>query len=137
MEECVACKDKCCNWDLAFPLFVTPEEKKKLVKINTCHPCSFFNKEQLCDVHKDRPFDCRFFPFDILKLDGKFYWIIWKVNCPMLVNGKEKFEEILAEHEQHLVPFFKAHLDNYSQFRLAELLSKYEYEVIREVKLTG
>ena len=133
-EECLYCKDKCCKWDIAFPLFVTSEERKKAPLINTRHPCIFYDKNELCDIHKIRPFDCRFFPFDILKLNEKFFWIIWKFNCPILNKNKEEFEQYLEEHEKELIPKFIEYLDNYSKFRLKELLSKYQYEVLREVK---
>ncbi len=81
-----------------------------------------------------RPFDCRFFPFDILKINEEYFWITWRLNCPILNRGKENFEHYLKEHESKLIPEFKEHLSKYSEFRLKELLSKYEYEVLREVK---
>lgn len=90
-EECLTCKDKCCKWEISSPLFVTPEEKKKLIGINTCHPCLFYQNE-LCTIHKDRPFDCRLFPFDIIKSNDKFYWIVWKLNCSISKKNKEEFE---------------------------------------------
>ncbi len=133
-KDCLICKDKCCKWDIANPIFVTPQEKEKLVGVNTKHPCFFFNQKELCDIHAIRPFDCRFFPFDILKINGKFFWITWKLNCSILSKNKIELETYLQEHEKEIIPRFKEYLSDYSEFRLKELLSKYHYEVLREIK---
>lgn len=135
-KECLTCKDKCCKWWIAFPLFSTPEEKLNLNGINTRHPCIFFNQNELCDIHNIRPYDCRFFPFEILKFGGKFFWIIWNLNCAITNNRtKEEFEPCLQEHEQELIPKFKEYIDGYEKFRKEEFLSKCKYEVLREVKI--
>lgn len=133
-KDCLYCRDKCCKWDIANPIFVTPQEKEKLTGINTKHPCFFFNQKELCDIHVIRPFDCRFFPFDILKINGEFFWIVWKLNCLILNKNKKEFEIYLREHEKYLIPKFKECLSDYSEFRLKEFLSKYRYEVLREIK---
>ena len=130
-KECLTCKDKCCKWHLAFPLFLTEEEKKQLPNTNKNFPCVFFNQKELCDIHDKRPFDCRFFPFDIHKKDGKFFWIIWKVACPIL--EKQDYEPYLQEHEAGLIPKFKQYLDEYAKFRLEWFLKNFEYEVLREI----
>lgn len=86
-KDCLTCKDKCCKYPLTFPLFLTPQEKKQFPDINENiknFTCAFFNQKELCDIYNKRPFDCRFFPFDVHKIDGKFFWIIWKVACPIL-----------------------------------------------------
>lgn len=87
----------------------------------------------MCDIYNERPFDCRFFPFDILKLNGKFTWIIWQIKCPLVEKSKEEFKPYLEEHEQKLIPVFKDYLEDYSKFRLEEFLSKFQYKVLREV----
>ncbi len=135
-EVCLSCKEKCCCRDnLGYPLFLTSKERE-INGINTCNPCKFFNKKGLCDIYDKRPFDCRFFPFDILKINGRFVWIFWKIKCPILDNGnKEEFKKYLQDHEQNLIPEFKEYLDDYSQFRLEEFLAKYQYEILREVKI--
>ncbi|MCG2699761.1 YkgJ family cysteine cluster protein [Candidatus Parcubacteria bacterium] len=135
-KECLFCKNKCCNWDIAFPLFTTPEEEKKLIGINSHPACIFFNKNKLCDVHNIRPFDCRFFPFDIMKINGIFTWIIWKLNCPIVINkNKEEFEKYLQELEKTLLPKFKSHLENYSKFRIKGLMKKYKHEILRKIQI--
>ncbi|MEW6294867.1 MAG: hypothetical protein AB1467_01055 [Candidatus Diapherotrites archaeon] len=136
-KECLTCKDKCCKWDIAFPLFVTNHEKRKLSHINTRHPCLYFNRKELCEIYPNRPFDCRFFPFNVWESNGKFYWMIWKLNCPILNKNKEKIELYLQEHEKKLIHRFKNYLNAYSKFRLEELIAKYQYEVLRKVKFNS
>lgn len=90
----------------------------------------------MCDIYEKRPVDCRFFPFDILQIKGKFVWIFWKIRCPFLDSGnKEEFEKCLQDHEQNLIPKFKEYIDDYTKFRLGEFLSKYQYEILRELKI--
>lgn len=131
-EECLSCEDKCCKWDFSSPLFITPEENKKLAGINTLHPCLFYEND-LCAVHEDRPVDCRLFPFDIIKDNNKFYWVVWKLNCSISNKSKGKFEPFLRQHEKKIIPSFKKYVEAYSEFRFGELSEKYRYEVIREI----
>lgn len=130
-KECLNCKDKCCKKHIAFRIFATPQEKEKLSKINCSYPCSYFNKNELCDTHSSRPVDCRFFPFDIMEINKRFFWITWKLDCPII--NRRNFEPYMIEHEKNLIPNFTEHLGDYSRFRLKELLKEYKYEVIREV----
>lgn len=41
--------------------------------------CVFWN-ENKCSVYQHRPFDCRAYPFDILKINGKYHWIVYSCN---------------------------------------------------------
>ena len=129
-EKCYDCGDKCCCQKIAFLLYVPKEEL--IPKINTKYPCVFYNQQGLCDVHPVRPTDCRLFPFDILEIDKKYFWVTWNINCQIL---KEDYEAYLEEHEQKIIPKFKEHLDEYSKFRLEEFLQNYKYKVLREVRL--
>ena len=110
------------------------ERERELLKPNTQHYCVYFNQKELCEIHSDRPVDCRIFPFDVLKIGGKFYWTVWKLKCSILEN-EETFEPFLQEHEREIIPKFVEHINDYSQFRLEELLSKYQFKVLREVKI--
>ena len=118
---------------LAFPLFTTPEERKRLPKINTAYPCAYLNEEGLCDAHEDRPVDCRLFPFEILKIDGTFHWVIWKVDC--LILKSPDYEPYLLQHERYIIPVFRKYLDDYASFRVDEFLDNYDYQVLRPVNL--
>lgn len=41
--------------------------------------CVFWN-ENKCSIYEHRPFDCRAYPFDILKINGKYHWIVYSCN---------------------------------------------------------
>lgn len=41
--------------------------------------CVFWN-ENKCSIYQHRPFDCRAYPFDILKINGKYHWIVYSCN---------------------------------------------------------
>jgi hypothetical protein len=126
--------------DVAHPLFVTPEEMarikdlhlKEFDSFNKVIPCPFFGKDRLCMIHGSKPVDCRLFPFDLLKLDGKHYWIVWKIGCA-IAEEVDRYEEYLQDMEERLIPVFAPWLDQYSKFRFEELQSKYRYDVLREL----
>jgi Fe-S-cluster containining protein len=135
-NDCLTCENPCCMMEWLFPLFLTPKEKKQLPEAGkkiSCAHCIFLNEKGLCDVYKKRPFDCRFFPFDVHEMDGKFFWIVWKIPCPIV--KKRNYEPYLREHEEKLVPKFKKFLTSYSAFRSKELLNAYEYKVLREINM--
>ncbi len=132
-HKCFICEDKCCKKEISSPLFLISNERERLPKINTSYPCSYFDKEELCEVYKERPYDCRFFPFDIANLNNKLFWIYWNINC-MIIDEKI-FEPYLREHEQNLIPQFTNYLGKYAEFRFEELYKKYSYNILREVKI--
>ncbi|MGQ0771761.1 MAG: YkgJ family cysteine cluster protein [Nitrososphaerota archaeon] len=41
--------------------------------------CVFWN-ENKCSIYRHRPFDCRAYPFDILKINCKYHWIVYSCN---------------------------------------------------------
>ena len=141
-EGCLICRGKsCCNLDIAHPLFVTQEEMKRIRDLypdkaesfNKTFPCPFLLEDGLCMIHENKPVDCRLFPFDLIKSDGKFFWIIWKLDC-LILRDEGKFEEYLSDLEVRLIPGFSPYLEDYSLFRIDELFSKFSYEVLREVR---
>lgn len=140
---CLICQGKsCCYLDIAYPLFVTQEEMEcikavypnKAGSFNRVLPCPFLMGDGLCMIHGIKPVDCRLFPFDVIKMDGKFCWIIWKLDCGIL-RERGKFEEYLADLEEKLIPGFSPYLEAYSSFRLDELFGKYSYEILREARI--
>jgi len=133
-QDCLACKTKCCCEDIAYPLFLTPEEKERHKELNTKRPCAFFDERKLCTIHDSCPVDCKLFPFDFIKINGELFWIIWKISCPITEKRQANFETYLSEHEKNLLPDFKEHIEKYAAFRCDELKQKYGYEIIRELK---
>jgi Fe-S-cluster containining protein len=136
-KKCINCKDvPCCKEKKIFyKLFLTKQEKNNFPEINKTYPCKFLNSKSLCEIHDQRPIDCRLFPFDIAKIDNKFYWIYWKTNCSVIKKGTKKELEIcLKDIEKNILPKFKKHIEAYSQFRYDELLDTFgKYVIIREL----
>lgn len=84
-------------------------------------------------MHEIKPVDCKLFPFDIIKKDQKFYWIIREINCP-IVKNEEDFEEYLSIFEEKIIPNFIEYMEEYALFRYEELEEKWGYKIIREVR---
>ena len=139
---CITCQSKCCNHDIAHPLFVTDQEMEKIKALypdkaeqfNKVAPCPFLMQDGLCMIHEVKPVDCRLFPFDIIRMGGEFYWIIRKIDCK-ITQDISIAEKYLKDMEENIIPDFAPHLDAYSLFRFDELLSKYDYEIIRKVNI--
>ena len=134
-QDCIDCKTKCCRGDIAFPLFITPKELEINPAINSKNPCVFFNDCELCEIHDSRPFVCKLFPFELMKINQKFFWIIWNIDCLITKNRRADFEKYLTEHEEKLIPQFIDHLEDYADFRIEELKKKYKYEVLRAARI--
>ena len=54
---------------------------KSLKKKNNSDECIFWDGQtKKCSVYDKRPFDCKMFPFDIMKIDGELMWIVFSCN---------------------------------------------------------
>ena len=40
-----------------------------------------YARDNRCNLYEDRPLDCRLFPLDIIKENGKYWWCIFTI-CP-------------------------------------------------------
>ncbi len=132
-DRCLTCDYLCCAGYLSKSIFTTPQEKKNLPLINTKSPCAYLDGEGLCSVHPLRPFDCRLFPFDLIKEEGKFYWVIWDVKCRIVEEERSRFNDYLDEHETRLIPKIKQYLEEFNEWEDAEYKGKFKYEIIREL----
>ena len=104
-KHCVLCGLWCCRGE--YP-FATPKELKELnidkIGQNSDNSCIFLN-ENKCVVYLKRPFECRMYPFDILKIEEKYMWILWDA-CPVIK---------VANLEENFDNFAKNLLNNYSK----------------------
>ncbi len=143
-KECLDCESNCCKMDVAHPLFVTEEEVEciktsypdKFHSFNKFYPCSCLSESGLCEIHEKKPIDCRLFPFDVIRHNDGFLWIIREISCSILQDGK-KFEEYLQDFEANIIPGFYRHLEKYAEFRSEELAGKYGFRILREVRVIG
>lgn len=62
-----------------------------------------------CSIYDKRPFDCRAYPFDVLKINGQYYWIVYSCNPDsnwswtdeylQVLEGDRAFSEVMAKIE--------------------------------------
>lgn len=135
-QECLKCKNKmCCKGYFPKSVFLTPENKKELPEMNKKSPCAYLGPDGLCTVQDKKSVDCRLFPFDIISENGKYFWVIWDVDCPIIKKDKNNFEKYLKDIETNLMPGFKKYLKEFDEWEDDEYKEKFEYEIIREISL--
>lgn len=140
-KECVCCKSHFCCLDKKFsPFFVTDEEISKIKErgfdidnFNKKSICNFFSSDGKCKIQDYKPVDCQLFPFDVHKDNGKFYWMIWKIPCPIV--SKTDKEKYLKFFEENIIPKFRKYLEEYASFRDKELRDNFQFEILREINL--
>lgn len=98
-EHCSNCKYRpnCCSdfGKIDAPV-ISEQEKNKLEEIisgdsfcSSCgdgiynlnlneNNCVFYNEG--CTIYDNRPFDCRLFPFDLKKIDEKYYLVLYHLE---------------------------------------------------------
>lgn len=86
--------------------------------------CNFFI-EGKCSIYDIRPYDCRLFPYDIKKIDGEYFLVLYKLDC--LKNFVPADVDRIVEG---LLPI----LDEYVDEKLNKKLSHFEFEIIKKIK---
>jgi Fe-S-cluster containining protein len=151
---CNSCHAKTCCSD-HLPPFVSNEEFEKiktstgkddfvtnrLINNATKHimktkdktdECIFFDSERGCTIYQDRPFDCKIFPFDIYKINGKFTWVIYSCNPD---SDWKWTESILESFERELLT--PKTIDELEYFTNTERLEQsgkaFRYKILRKV----
>jgi len=109
---------------------------KTLKKKDNSSICVFWNESKgMCSIYKNRPFDCRAYPFDIYFIDGKCHWIVYSCNPESEWRWTEKYLQMLENDKQ-----FKEVMENidvYSdltQINKLEKSKQYPFTVLREVR---
>lgn len=154
---CGTCQTNDCCTSFASPLLFPTDIKKlkeidryndeyvKTVKINEksmetikkkkdSNQCIFWDaSNRKCSIYKNRPFDCMIYPFDIFKIDGKYFWIVytcnpqsnwkWSESYLQIFENSEEFADILENIETY------SHIDS----ELRKKIDTTNYCIIREV----
>jgi Fe-S-cluster containining protein len=85
---------------------------KSLKKKKNSTNCILWDEEtNKCTIYEQRPFDCRMFPFDIMKIDGEYRWIVFSCNPD---SNWKWTEEYLDKLEQD--PAFSEIIENIETF---------------------
>ncbi len=66
--------------------------------------CTFFDIENnKCKIYQQRPFDCRLYPFLLIKKDDA-YFVGVHLNCPFI--EKTRRQQMFQDHVEKLKEFF-------------------------------
>ena len=89
-----------------------------------------FLKNNKCSIYEKRPVDCIMFPFDIRKIKGEFFWIVWE-----FCKTPENIENHLSEFEKTIIPKLeKDDLEFYSDETQHECFKNIKMRVLRKIK---
>jgi Fe-S-cluster containining protein len=117
------------------PITINNTSLYELRKKNNSNECIFW-KSTSCSIYENRPFDCRLFPFDIYKINGKYTWIVYSCNPNSDWSWSESFLHAL-ESDPSFSNSIK-YLNAFSDLRRLEHdnnTKAYEFQVLREVNL--
>jgi hypothetical protein len=98
--------------------------------------CVFWDEqEKKCSIYKQRPFDCRAYPFDILKINDKYHWIVYSCNPESNWGWTEEYLAMLENDVafQEVMEKIEIFSGNTGLILPAES-QKTPYTVLREVR---
>jgi Fe-S-cluster containining protein len=154
---CSSCKSQSCCTDSAVPLVFDTDmvDLKAINKVGeeflhdrnvngiiikainkkpNSHTCIFWEGGLGCSIYKQRPFDCRAYPFDILQIDGKFYWIVYSCNPKSDWQWTEEYLQALERDKAFSEIMEKIEIfSSNTSLTLPEESKKMPYHVLRQI----
>jgi Fe-S-cluster containining protein len=121
--------------------FIKKEDKSKFAiqqgnlwqmkrKDNAC----YFYQNNRCTIYKERPIDCRFFPFDIYKDNGKNMLVLYKKNiCEYVPDNNDEIEKF-GNKNKRLIKLIYPYLNEWSDEKFIQLLKMEERDIINSVE---
>jgi Fe-S-cluster containining protein len=80
------------------------------LKTNSAEGCHFLRAGR-CSIHEFRPVDCRLFPLDLKKIDGRFQWVIYSYQyCDL----SERDRRLLMGQIESLAPALGGQMEDYA-----------------------
>jgi Fe-S-cluster containining protein len=100
--------------------------------------CVFWDEDnKRCSIYKQRPFDCRAYPFDILKSNEKFHWIVYSCNPESNWQWTEDYLQMLEKDKAFPEVMKKIEIfSGNTSLILPDESKKTPYVILREVKYT-
>jgi len=96
------------------------------------HGCMFFNEEtRLCNIYSARPLDCRLFPLDIIREEGKIYLILHTELCSI---NHAVLDAYVQYAQAHLIPLIKPHIREYTTINM-ELITHRKWQKLAEIDM--
>ena len=88
--------------------------------------CPFLNENNRCSIYKCRPNDCKLFPFDIKRLEGKYYLVRYNFDC---------CKDSSLDNVDDIVEKIESYKDEFVDKALNKKMENISYETIKEVFL--
>lgn len=122
-----------------FADLVKDASEVKSIKVKGGH-CYFYNRTNgHCNIYDHRPFDCRMFPFDIIKHhNGDFFWILYVELCPI----KFRIENVCNRYFMGAKRLFaRLNMSPLTLERFAtqssEIMKRHKYKILEEVRFNS
>lgn len=134
-KYCLPCESWCCKGENPY---ASRDELKLLgvdkIGTNPDDTCVFLDGGQ-CSIYSKRPFECRIFPFDVQKINGRLTWVLWDV-CPAkaFLNIDDfliLFESIILEDKG--IEYLHDYIDYHKKHEPIKY-SELSYKIIQLVK---
>lgn len=109
--------------------YETVEENLYSIKIKEDN-CVFY-KNHKCTIYDNRPIDCRLYPFDIIKLEDKYYFILYLLEC---INSKNLEEE--CSKIDSIIEEVKPWINEFTDERNFTKMKDKKYKIIKEIKIS-
>ncbi len=123
LKYCIPCKSWCCKGEN--PYTSKGDGYTGKIKMKPNGDCEF-QEEGKCSIYDKRPFECRTFPFDIKRINGKLMWILWK-SCP--AHDKIDVKKLLKEREESIKKVYsKEYVEAYVKYHEKNEPKKYKAE---------
>lgn len=105
-----------------------------LMKTSDSGSC-YFLKDHQCGIYKDRPIDCRIFPYDIkLFEDGKFYLIYYNAEQCCTTNTSADCLKVTSYHMRIFIRILFPYIREWTLDRFSKtLLNDQPYTVICQI----
>ncbi len=144
--ECNKTNNCCCNFEKIDSPIISLEEKKKIELCydtinnknsfqdltNECFNINIVNNkcifyEGKCKIYNNRPYDCRLYPYDIKKINGRFFLVLYKLDCIQYKN--------FSENVDYLIEKIKPFIGTFTDIRYNNKLNELEYIIIKEIDI--
>lgn len=146
-EHCSKCKLKvncCCDFGTIDAPVISEIEREKLKEIYSINDfctncgeriyslnlngdkCIFYNNG--CTIYNNRPLDCRLFPFDLKKIDGRYYLVLYNLKCLEGIN-------FISENYclDDVIDAIKPWIESYTDDSICSKLDAIGYTIIKEI----
>lgn len=121
-----------------FPFLYILTSNYPLVLINVLYFCSynvwikkiltyFSDQKLIIFYYNSRPYDCRLYPYDIKKINGRFFLVLYKLDCIQYKN--------FSENVDYLIEKIKPFIDTFTDIRYNNKLNELEYIIIKEIDI--